>query len=197
MEKLNALEKWCQEVVDSWPATTKLESFNHRLVRDVAEAFRALEQRAEAAEAKLAGREQYDEEAMHCATILEFIGNFGSDDIDGDCVDLRFEIDGEDTGCDVSITEYALRSAKAIRSVLSGAHISRPAPAVSLAELVPDDTKRMDWLVSKAVNVREPLPYGSHNIFWSQQTSDDCDENYATDLREQIDSAMRNIEEAG
>lgn len=71
-----------------------------------------------------------------------------------------------------------------------------PALPVSLAELVPDDTKRMDWLVSKAVNVREPLPYGSHNIFWSQQTSDDCDENYATDLREQIDSAMRNIEGA-
>ncbi|MDU5472263.1 MAG: hypothetical protein E6090_02805, partial [Pantoea sp.] len=72
----------------------------------------------------------------------------------------------------------------------------RPAPAVSLAELVPEDTKRMDWLISKAVNVRQPLPYGSHNIFWSQQTSDDSDENYTTDLREQIDAILRKIEEA-
>lgn len=54
MEKLNELEKWCQDVVESWPATTKLSSFNHRLIRDVFYAFRALEQRAEAAEAKLA-----------------------------------------------------------------------------------------------------------------------------------------------
>lgn len=98
--------------------------------------------RAEAAETKLAQRNELDEEAMHCATILEFIGSFDSDDIDGDEVDLRFEIDGEDTGCDVSITEYALRSAKAIRSILSGASISRQAPAADLAELVPPE---MTW----------------------------------------------------
>lgn len=110
--------------------------------------------RAEAAEAKLAQREKLDEEAMHCATILEFIGSFESDDIDGDLVDLRFEIDGEDTGSDVSITEYALRSAKAIRAIISGASISRPAPAADLAELVPDEMPRylideLEWRSEK------------------------------------------------
>lgn len=65
----------------------------------------------------------------------------------------------------------------------------------ALEQRLNEDTMRMDWLVSKTVNVRQPLPYGSHNIFWAQQTSDDCDENYTTDLREQIDTILRNIEE--
>jgi len=55
---------------------------------------------------------------------------------------------------------------------------------------LPDDTRRMDWLVSKAVNVREPLVYGSHCLFWSQAITDEEDDYYATKLREQIDAAM-------
>lgn len=56
--------------------------------------------------------------------------------------------------------------------------------------MVPDDTRRMDWLVSKTVNVREPLVYGSHDLFWSQTISDDWEEEHKTTLREQIDAAM-------
>ncbi|MDU6923635.1 hypothetical protein [Franconibacter helveticus] len=55
---------------------------------------------------------------------------------------------------------------------------------------VPDDTRRMDWLVSKTVNVREPLVYGSRDLFWSQTITDEEDEKHATKLREQIDAAM-------
>lgn len=55
---------------------------------------------------------------------------------------------------------------------------------------VPDDTRRMDWLVSKTVNVREPMVYGSHDLFWSQTISDDWEEEHKTTLREQIDAAM-------
>lgn len=55
---------------------------------------------------------------------------------------------------------------------------------------VPDDTRRMDWLVSKTVNVRQPMAYGSHDLFWSQTISDDWDEEHKTTLREQIDAAM-------
>ncbi len=54
---------------------------------------------------------------------------------------------------------------------------------------VPDDTRRMDWLCSMVVDVREPLVYGSHSIFWSQCDSAD-DEPHHTTLREQIDAAI-------
>lgn len=56
--------------------------------------------------------------------------------------------------------------------------------------VIPDDVQRMDWLVSKTVNVREPLVYGSHNILWSQAITDEQDDHHATKLREQIDAAM-------
>ncbi|WP_447843234.1 hypothetical protein [Enterobacter asburiae] len=55
---------------------------------------------------------------------------------------------------------------------------------------IPDDVRRMDWLVSKTVDVREPMVYGSHSLFWSQTITDEEDEYHATKLREQIDAAM-------
>ncbi|WP_284146409.1 hypothetical protein [Escherichia coli] len=48
----------------------------------------------------------------------------------------------------------------------------------------------MDWLVSKTVDVREPMVYGSHSLFWSQTITDEEDDYHATKLREQIDAAM-------
>lgn len=56
--------------------------------------------------------------------------------------------------------------------------------------VTPDDVRRMDWLVSKTVNVREPMVYGSHSLFWSQTITDEDDDYHATKLREQIDAAM-------
>lgn len=56
--------------------------------------------------------------------------------------------------------------------------------------VIPDDVRRMDWLVSKTVDVREPMVYGSHSLFWSQAITDEEDEYHATKLREQIDAAM-------
>lgn len=56
--------------------------------------------------------------------------------------------------------------------------------------VIPDDVRRMDWLVSKTVDVREPMVYGSHSIFWSQTITDEDDDYHATKLREQIDAAM-------
>ncbi|MBB6116056.1 hypothetical protein F4826_002980 [Rahnella inusitata] len=55
------------------------------------------------------------------------------------------------------------------------------------------DTKRMDWLCAHTVQVRDPMFYGSHAMFWSQWDSDDCEEHH-TKLREQVDAA---IEAAG
>lgn len=56
--------------------------------------------------------------------------------------------------------------------------------------VTPDDVRRMDWLVSKTIDVREPMVYGSHSIFWSQTITDEDDDYHATKLREQIDAAM-------
>lgn len=51
------------------------------------------------------------------------------------------------------------------------------------------DTERMDWLCAHVVQVRDPMPYGSHEMFWSQCDSDDCEEHH-TKLREQVDAAI-------
>lgn len=56
--------------------------------------------------------------------------------------------------------------------------------------VITDDVRRMDWLVSKTVDVREPMVYGSHSLFWSQAITDEEDDYHATKLREQIDAAM-------
>lgn len=73
---------------------------------------------------------------------------------------------------------------------------TRPAPAADLVELVTDDTKRMDWLVSMCVEVRKPLRYGSEHVFHAVATTDEEDDYHATTLREQIDAILRKIEEA-
>jgi|GEM_PF-3373279 len=78
-------------------------------------------------------------------------------------------------------------------AALNQTHAKQPA---SNSPVIPDDVRRMDWLVSKKVNVREPLVYGSHNIFWSQAITDDQDEHHATALREQIDAAIMAEESA-
>lgn len=53
-----------------------------------------------------------------------------------------------------------------------------------------DDAKRMNWLCSHVVQVRKPLLYGSHEMFYAQCDSDDCEEYHST-LREQVDAAIR------
>lgn len=58
------------------------------------------------------------------------------------------------------------------------------------AQSLSDDTRRMDYLVSKVVNVREPLLYGSHSILWSEEITDEEDDHYENRLREQIDALL-------
>ncbi|EOV8953436.1 hypothetical protein ACN6V6_001186 [Pseudomonas aeruginosa] len=51
-------------------------------------------------------------EVAEVAFVLRNIGTMDAEDIDGDNVDLRFEdAEGRDTGCDVSIVEYAEKAA--------------------------------------------------------------------------------------
>ena len=69
-------------------------------------------------------------------------------------------------------------------------HWMRVAYEAGNSPVIPDDVRRMDWLVSKTVDVREPMVYGSHSLFWSQTITDEEDDYHATKLREQIDAAM-------
>lgn len=55
------------------------------------------------------------------------------------------------------------------------------------------DKQRMDWLVSKDVEVRLPLMYGSRPLFVAQALTDEESEHYLTDLRNQIDACMSTI----
>ena len=86
-------------------------------------------------------------------------------------------------GAKTSMEQYLALSLKAERAaMLQGTAGNSPA--------IPDDVRRMDWLISKTVDVREPMVYGSHSLFWSQTITDEEDDYHATKLREQIDAAM-------
>lgn len=66
----------------------------------------------------------------------------------------------------------------------------QPSPkAPESKQALSEDTKRLDWLESKAVNVRAPLRYGSLNLFWAGP-SDDDGLPVKSDLRSRIDSAI-------
>ena len=77
-------------------------------------------------------------EAEHVAGVLENIGMFEPEDIESDDADLRFEDEnGCDTGCTVSITEYARRGAEVIGKLLA----SQPMPT----------HEATDWQVNEAI----------------------------------------------
>ncbi|PTU76865.1 hypothetical protein DBO86_22990 [Pseudomonas indoloxydans] len=80
-----------------------------------------------------AGSAELIAEAERCLFVLREIGSMDADDITGDDVDLRFEDEeGRDTGCDVSIVDYAEKSADVIEKMIAAlsaqqsAHVSVP-----------------------------------------------------------------------
>ncbi|MEN1311764.1 hypothetical protein AAIG91_19130 [Pseudomonas aeruginosa] len=71
-----------------------------------------LQARAALAQPSPAQAEAERPEVAEVAFVLRNIGAMDAEDIDGDNVDLRFEdAEGRDTGCDVSIVEYAEKAA--------------------------------------------------------------------------------------
>ena len=65
------------------------------------------------------GIEALINEAKQSSFVMEYISNFQSEDIDSDDVDLRFEADGVDTGCDVSIVDQCGKAATLIDSLIA------------------------------------------------------------------------------
>ncbi|ARD17570.1 hypothetical protein BXA22_04080 [Edwardsiella piscicida] len=57
-------------------------------------------------------------EAKQSASIMELIASFEPQDIDGDDVDLRFEVDGFDTGCNVSLVERCGKASEQLSAMI-------------------------------------------------------------------------------
>ncbi len=58
-------------------------------------------------------------EAKLSASIMELIASFELQDIDGDDVDLRFEVDGFDTGCNVSLVEQCGKASEQLAALIA------------------------------------------------------------------------------
>lgn len=62
------------------------------------------------------------------------------------------------------------------------------------------DKARLDWLETKVVNVREPLLYGSRDLFWSSPEGDEetpPEQVGPSDIRAQIDQRSLNVPSKG
>lgn len=97
--------------------------------------------------------------AEQCANILENIAGFESDDIDGDDIDLRFDLDGLDTGCTVSIVGQCQGAADALRALLA----ERDADKKRIAEqrqyyegVIADGSKRIAKLEAQTASIKFP-----------------------------------------
>ncbi|MEF9677761.1 hypothetical protein ABRQ00_11270 [Pectobacterium aroidearum] len=95
------------------------------------------------------------EEAKLSATVLEFISQFEASEIESDDVDLRFEIDGVDTGCDVSITDQCGKAAGNITRLID--HIA------ALEQQLAAERARSKW------STGEPPDFGWYYVRYEQE----------------------------
>lgn len=165
MDKLSDLVEIADDAISSGVYVLNVKVCD---ILAIAESFREMERRAEAAEDKLAENEKSS----------GFWGRAAASEA------IR-----------ANKAEAKLAGLEKQKPLLKCSTHTRAAPAADLAELVPDDTKRMDWLCAHCVEVRDPQMYGSHAMFHAQQDSEEWDLPFHTTLREQIDEAMRNIED--
>ncbi|MGG7837558.1 hypothetical protein ACU60Q_15220 [Klebsiella aerogenes] len=73
---------------------------------------------------------------------LEYISQFEPADIDSDDVDLRFEVDGMDTGTNVSIVDECGQAAKVIGVLVEA--LEKAQQSVELVDLQRDKIKRLE-----------------------------------------------------
>ena len=73
---------------------------------------------------------------------LEYISQFEPADIDSDDVDLRFEVDGRDTGTNVSIVDECGQAARVIDALVEA--LEKAQQSVELVDLQRDKIKRFE-----------------------------------------------------
>lgn len=125
--------------------------------------------------------ENLREEAARCAFVMRNIGSMGEDEIEGDNVDLRFEdAEGRDSGCDISIVEYAERSADLLESLLAAPTPEPVSPWISVDDRLPDhgepvqvwcegsESAGVAWMRSGTWYMPEPQAIGYESItYWA------------------------------
>lgn len=86
---------------------------------------------------------------------LEYISQFEPADIDSDDVDLRFEVDGRDTGTNVSIVDECGQAARVIGALVEALEkaqrANNSAPAI-LRQLAEEKQKRGEVAAATAFN---------------------------------------------
>ncbi|EPM7980520.1 hypothetical protein ACTQ89_000303 [Klebsiella pneumoniae] len=99
---------------------------------------------------------------------LEYISQFEPADIDSDDVDLRFEVDGRDTGTNVSIVDECGQAAKVIGTLVEALEKAQQAPIMPLG-LHPDTQKLVaDFCTALAEKLyKAQLKYG-YDTDWKQ-----------------------------
>ena len=114
-----------------------------------------------------AGSAELIADAERCLFVMREIGSMDGDDITGDDVDLRFEDDeGRDTGCDVSIVDYAEKSADVIEKLIASLSAQQSAPKA------PEVREHPRYVCRKCKQeTRPPEPYTSYVL---------CDCGYMT-----------------
>jgi hypothetical protein len=101
---------------------------------------------AEAPSLPAAGSAELIAEAERCLFVLREIGSMDADDITGDDVDLRFEDEeGRDTGCDVSIVDYAEKSADVIEKMIAALSAQQSAHVSVPRELLERVATHLEW----------------------------------------------------
>lgn len=86
---------------------------------------------------------------------LEYISQFEPADIDSDDVDLRFEVDGRDTGTNVSIVDECGQAAKVIGTLVEALEKAQQRIAVLDAELEREREKSRR-VMSRITELEEP-----------------------------------------
>lgn len=93
---------------------------------------------------------------------LEYISQFEPADIDSDDVDLRFEVDGRDTGTNVSIVDECGQAARVIGALVEALELKEEQRAnwFQMAQKLGEDLdaaeKRIAKLESRTVTVKLP-----------------------------------------
>lgn len=102
---------------------------------------------------------------------LEYISQFEPADIDSDDVDLRFEVDGRDTGTNVSIVDECGQAAKVIGTLVEALEKAQETIAFQQREI----KELLSSLESRTVKMPEPFKLAKSSSGLTYYFADDVD----------------------